>query len=85
MPQTVPKLNFSLKRAQTEVTGESGMAENPQNGISRGEIGPDEFRAGLVGAKLVGLTRNELIKRRKCSERWNFAILSTRVRLERPN
>ena len=80
-----PKLNFGLKRAQTDVTGESGMAENSQNVINRGEIGPDEFRAGSAGAKLAGLTRNELIKRRKCSGRRNFVILSTQVRPEWPN
>ena len=78
-------MNFGLKWAQTDVTGESEMAENPQNGINRGKIGLDEFRAGPAGAKLTDLTRNELIKGRKCSDRWNFTILSTRVRPERPN
>ena len=68
-----------------DITGESEMAENLQNGISRGEIGPSRLRAGPTGAKLAGLTRNELIKRRKYFKRWNFAILSTRVRPERPN
>ena len=80
-----PILNFGLEWAQTDVTGESGMTENPQNGISQGEINPDEFRAGPAGTKLADLTRNELIKRRKCSKRWSFAILSTQVRPERPN
>ena len=83
--QSGPKLNLGLRRAQTNVIGESEMAENPQIGISRGEIGLDEFRAGPASTKLASLTRNKLIKRRKCSERWNFEILSTRVRPERPN
>ena len=78
-------MNFGLKWAQTDVTGGSGMAENPQNSVIWGEISLGRFWAGPIGAKLDDLTRIELIKRRKCSERWNFAIMSTRVRPERLN
>ena len=36
--------------------------KTPQNGINRGEIGPGRISGGTGGAKLAGLTRNELIR-----------------------
>ena len=80
-----PKSDFGLEWAWVDVTSESGAIKNPQKEINRDRIGLGWLGWDPASGKLPDLSWNGLIKLRKCSKRWNFAILSIRVLPEGPN